>query len=475
MLLWISLALADLPAVSDGVVQDRHCVDGRCVAWWEGPSMGGCAGACCHEHGIWIGPPSDGEGRIVAMGAPGASELSGRSSLPHPVSVRWVGPRQVEVVRRVALLPADDATLAPWRLGEFRGWGLVADRYDLRDDSLNWVSSDWVREGDRKVAQAIQQWLPAPAERGTPPDAAPIEPAVRALIDKECTEPHDVVWVHARDHEMRLLMLGTHELESAPTIGCVVMVHQDGPMVDRWNGAGQLFRSEAMACAAGGVEGARGLRGGIHCYGLKRLGPTAFDLTGWVVSGVEAYPLIYQEDAQSVEGVLDHALTVELLAADQIVHGRPRWSGPEDLSARWRAARIDDELVLHVQVTDDQVQDGLSPLADHLEVDIWRHVEAPQGEAPVRLAVVHQGDETQVRRWRWGGEETDEPSPGNASWSVVDGGYEVVLRLPEAAGLPSASDYALAVRVSDGDGGRQVILGDAAWVTWDNRDLTPLP
>lgn len=467
----VSLAFADRTPVEDGEVVQKHCVDGRCIGFWEGPSMGGCMGGCCNEHHYWLGTGKD-EGRLLDVVWPSDTEYgetAGVDTSMHPVSVRWTARDEVEVIRMGSLLPHDQLDLDDWSLSGLRATGLVASRYVLRGDRLEGVSTRWVHEGDRELARALREQLPPATSFRTPTVDEVPDRRTKKLIDPVCPVEHDRVWAVARAPRTQLWFLGTYEGSESPLhVSCVVHVVEDEPAAYRLPGEGDLYLSEARACVVGGVAfGSRGWSGGLACYDLKAPGMLAtFELAGHVVSSIESYPLRYQDEDPS--GALALALSVDAVDRRAVSWGEEHWSGPADLSARWKAARVADALVLQVRVTDDRVETGTGPLSDHVEVDVWR---GPHDRKPpeTRLAIVRDGDAVLVRRWRSKGEEVDTASAGKATWTPVPGGYEVTLTLPRGEGLDQAGDYTLGVRASDGEGGTQVVVEQRATITWDNQ------
>jgi len=93
----------------------------------------------------------------------------------------------------------------------------------------------------------------------------------------------------------------------------------------------------------------------------------------------------FRPDREEIEAVLQDVAWTEISAAGHATYGRSRWTGPDDLSFRYRVAVHGGDLYLHVEVTDDLlVSVGGAPLAsDHVE--LWLADPALAATAAERL------------------------------------------------------------------------------------------
>lgn len=465
MLWWmLAAANADVPDVSEGKVAAPHCVDGQCVGWWEGPSMGGCMGACCNMHELWVGKKGA-KGDFVQL------SHDDRPAVIHPLQVRWLVPgRRFEVLSGVPLLPDDDPTLDGWDLAHFRGTGVWRDVYEVDGVKGHRVESAWAFAYDGKARDALAAWLPPLADSMTKPVPDAGDDEVRRRRDAACKQPHDTVWAADCTPDSCLYVLGGMD-QKQPKVTCVATVQREGGDVDVLaQGDFGLRRSENNLCLTGITDGVRGSTGGLLCIDPHGRGALAgIDMTGWTVSDASRYPLRYQDQEPKA---LERALSVAPSTRDRILHGEAHWSGPDDLSLTWKAVRVDDDLLLEAVIRDDHDTPGQGPGSDHLEIDVWLQPGGADRLPDVRLAVLRDGTAGTVRRWRWANQEVDEASPGTATWRQVPGGHQVTVRLPEAAAFREAGDRMLSIRASDGDDGHQTVIGTTAHVIWDNTPST---
>ncbi|MCP3057355.1 hypothetical protein LXT21_01035 [Myxococcus sp. K38C18041901] len=185
------------------------------------------------------------------------------------------------------------------------------------------------------------------------------------------------------------------------------------------------------------------------------------DTAGVVVDGSQPYPVRF---GPSAEDALALAPTVQAFTQAHITWGLERWKDAADLSFAWRLARVEDSLVLQVEVNDERVVPhgtGTGVHSDHLELTLWqeRGWSGPRPEKRKLGVLFGAGGEVEVRDWT---EKANVMLPFlQGTWRERPQGYEVTLVLPWAdLGLTNpVTRVGFVMAVSDADArGKQETL-----------------
>ncbi|MFY1825011.1 hypothetical protein ACN47A_03795 [Myxococcus fulvus] len=183
--------------------------------------------------------------------------------------------------------------------------------------------------------------------------------------------------------------------------------------------------------------GGMAVRGGmVPVVELSRTQPGYMvldDTVGAVVDGSHPYPV---RRGPSAEAALALAPTVQAYTQAHIPWGLAGWKDADDLAFAWRVARVEDTLVLQVEVHDETVVPrgaGTGVHSDHLELTLWQHRGwgSTRPEKRKLGVLLGAGGEVEVRDWT---EKANVMLPFlQGTWRAHPQGYEVTLVLPLAA------------------------------------------
>ncbi|SEU22280.1 hypothetical protein SAMN05443572_106386 [Myxococcus fulvus] len=450
---------ADEPGWNSGSVQRLAC-EGRFCLWLAVEELGACSFGYCSNMQMWV---SDLEGRFLGA-SHGIDDHASRS-------LRFVDPEHVEVVTwtRDELFHVIDTGLDPLHVNRRV---MKVSRDGARFIEVPGQGPGWTMVGAR--AENIPGHPKPPKPRTV--SGALLERA-RALCPKRASyEPVEYV---CRDGMCLLLLSGFKANPDGPPEDatwmldgrvrgplCVVLVQ--GKKLT-WLSAAEDGSSVELLPDSYRFWGGMAVRGGVvPVLELSRTRPgymVLADTVGAVVHGSRPYPV---RIGPSAEAALALAPTVQAFTQAQVTWGLGRWKDAADLAFAWRLARVEQTLVLQVEVHDETVVPrgtGTGVHSDHLELTLWQHrgLGSPRPETRKLGVLLGAGGEVEVRDWT---AKADVMLPFlQGTWRERPQGYEVTLVLPWAdLGMTeplTAVGFVMAVSDADVRGKQETLMEQA--------------
>jgi hypothetical protein len=458
----------------DSSTRHRLVCGSQFCLWHVSSYLGGCSEEDCNSHDLVV---SDRKGR----------SLGGSTNFSRAASVRFLSPRQAEIITFVDLITHNPGG-QPWDAG-INATLMLRNVVDISPDgsSVKAGTPTWASPERHK---RLEKLVAASEGAENPKLAEPVPDALLAKAKAACGSEDPPGPLH---HECRkgtcVLVLGGDQENSIIPV-CVLEVKGQNP---RLLPIGKLVEEAdrftpfpARYCFVRSNGGIRGGPGDEQCISRAQPSRMAFvETKGLHLESGHHYPV---RKVDSVAAGREIAPTVHAYTAAQVRWGLDAWKGEKDLSLAWQAMRVGDDLQLHVEVDDDVlVPAGKGPAVhtDHLELDFWdpRSELLEKRDRHLKLGVLLADEgKVQARLWKRGekgkDQDADEEYAASGTWARTERGYSVDISVPleplrKALGARRSFLFDLTASDADDKGRQKTLLGDRGSLRfWDEDPPT---